>query len=242
MPDARLVVVSCPHRQPIQEIWTHCQQANWPDCPYPIDILSPTPDTGWNHNLLSYLIRVEEPLILLMLDDHFLGKPEYYNYTDNMLGIVLLMMARPDIGMIKLQAGNAHSPEIPFEEMPILREYDRAHHPFKRTNLVPTMFRRQWLIRLCDSVLHIIGADRDVGRNGALEFESTGTKLTMDTTVWPERMLGIHRPHADGGGGKSLLNSISNDGLREGRFHIDLTPLKELGIDPHNIKGIEAFL
>lgn len=241
MSNARLLVVSCPRRKPIQAIWKLCQQQHWPDCPFPIDMLSPEQDIGWNANLIQYLNTISESFVLLMLDDHFVDKALPGGYTANMQALLDLMTSRSDIGMVKLQAGNAASPEIPFEPWPRLREYDRAHHPFKRTNLVPTMFRRDWLLRLSTAVLKQCGPASDKGRKGALEFEVAGTLLTEDSIAWPERMLGIHRPNADGGGGQSLLQCIASDGVREGKMQTT-EELRRLGIDVKRITGIEAFL
>lgn len=175
-----------------------------------------------------------------MLDDHLLAESRPNEYTHNLNDLVLLMNLLPNIGMVKLQAGNAWPPEIEFPQWNRLREYDRAHHPFKRTNLVPTMFRRAWLHRLSSAVLENCGAAHDQGRKGALEFEVQGTLLTEDVKAWPERMLGIHRPHADGGGGDSLLNCIDNDAVREGRLKLGVVPVLEKVMG--HLEGVEAFL
>lgn len=231
----RLVVVSCARRKPIQEIWFKCQRANWPDCPYPIDMVSPRVDIGWNENLIRHLRPITEEFILLLLDDHF---PFTGPWTENIRTAVSHMEERPDIGMMKLQAGNAHGPELEYEPWTRLREYDREPHPFKRTNLVPTMFRREWLFRLCHAVLEVCGPNRDIGRNGALEFEVAGTLVTENTAKFPEKMLGIHRYGPNGTGGDSLFESIDNDAVREGRFK-DVDSLKPLYA---GVEGIEAFL
>jgi len=232
--NARLVVVSCPRRKPVQQIWLKVQRENWPDCQFPIDILSPDPDIGWNANLIKHLEALTEDFILLMLDDNFLhGGP----WTDNMRSVLTLMREHPEIGMIKLQAGGAHAPEIK-HDWDRIREYDRRHHPFKRTNLIPTMYRRDWLLRLCHAVLDRCGARNDIGRGGAIEFEVTGTLLTEDAQRFPEKMLGIHRPEPDGGGGHSLLECIANDAIVEGRMR----PLDQLKALCVGVEGIEAFL
>ena len=96
----------------------------------------------------------------------------------------------PNIGMMKLQAGGAHAPEIPWSDYDRIREYDRRPHPFKRTNLVPAMYRRAFLQRLSAAVLQECGPAGDKGRQGAIEFEVTGTKLTADAKAWPERLDG----------------------------------------------------
>lgn len=233
--NTRLVVVSCPSRKPVQEIWKRCQALNWPDCPFPIDFLSPTPDVGWNANLIQYLNMRSEEFILLMLDDHF---PFTGTWTKNMDAVIGCMMTHPDIGMIKLQAGNAHGPELDYGPWARLREYDRESHPFKRTNLVPTMFRREWLLRVAKAVLEICGPEGDIGRNGALEFEVAGTLVTADEKRFPEKMLGIHRYGPDGTGGDSLLECYDNDAIREGRMK-DVDVLKPLCV---GVEGIEAFL
>jgi hypothetical protein len=244
--EARLLVVSCPHRRPIQDIWNACQKAHWPDCPFPIDMLSPEPDLGWNANLIQYLETVSEELILLLLDDHFVEQAPPGECNTGMAVLLQLMAERPDIAMVKLQAGNAHPPELPFPAWDRLREYDRAHHPFKRTNLVPTLFRKSWLQRLTRQILQECGTAGDQGRPGALHFEVSGTLLTEDAVAWPERMLGIHRPNPDGGGGRSLLTCIANDGVREGRLQIPEEKRRELlersGFDVNAVSGIEAFL
>lgn len=232
---ARLVVVSCPRRRPIQEIWRKVQSENWSDCPFSIDILSPNPDIGWNANLIRHLETLSEEFILLLLDDNFMVAGPW---TDNMNAVLDLLVASPDIAMVKLQAGGAHGPEIPFVPWDRIREYDREHHPFKRTNLNPAMYRRQWLLKLSKAVLEACGPERDIGRNGALEFEVTGTFLTADDKVFPERMLGIHRPGVDGSGGNSLLECIANDAVREGR----LQPIESLQELCEGVEGIEAFL
>lgn len=238
MLDARLVVVSCPHRQPIQQIWKHCQEANWPDCPFPIDILSPDPDVGWNANLIKHLRTIAEEYVLLLLDDNFIEPAPVGEYTSNMVAVLQVMTDHPDIALIKLQAGGAHAPEVQFYPWDRIREYDRAHHPFKRTNLIPSMYRRSWLIRLSSAVLQACGAPSDIGRNGAIEFEMTGTLLTKNRMEWPERMLGIHRPAPDGGGGHSLLTCMANDAVLEGRMR-PIPVLQQLCV---GVPGIEAFL
>ncbi len=236
--NCRLVVVSCPRRKPIQEIWKACQLANWPDCPYPIDIMNPDPDVGWNANLLKHLRTVSEEFILLMLDDNFINPAPAGQYTQNIADVLVLMEAMPNIGLIKLQAGGAHAPEIPFPQWNRLREYDRVHHPFKRTNLVPSIYRRTWLQRFSTAVLEAAPNTNDKGRLGALEFESTGTLLTADEIKWPEKMLGIHRPLPDGGGGDSLLDCIANDAVLEGKMR----PIEPLMTLCKGVEGIEAFL
>lgn len=243
MPDCRLLVVSCPHRKPIQEIFKACFDAHWPDCPHFITILSPDPDIGWNANLIELLDTVSEEMTLLFLDDHFIDEPGSEDYTENISGLLRIMADNQDIGMCKLQAGNAASPEIEFPMWDRLREYDRRPHPFKRTNLVPTMFRRDWLLRLSSAILKDCGPERDKGRKGALEFEVCGTKLTEDAAAWPERMLGIHRPNPDGGGGRSLLTCIDNDAVREGRLKpATHAVLERVTGGVNDIAGIEAFL
>src|SRR5678815_3234499 len=192
--DARLLVVSALHRKPILDIWKQCQQRNWPDCPLPIDVLAANPDVGWNANLILYLDSITESYVVLMLDDHFIDNSAAGDYSTN-LGIALEIMDNTrDIGMIKLQAANAACPDMPFPGYDRLREYDRVHHPFKRTNLVPTLFRRTWVRRLSAAVLSHVGVDGDEARYGALAFEMKGTELTEDAVGWPERMLGVYRP------------------------------------------------
>lgn len=236
--DTRLLVVSCPKREAIQEIWRRCFAQNWPDCPYPVDMLSPTPDLGWNENLQRYLWVIEAEFILLLLDDHFIDPSDSANYTANIEKLLGIMRAHPGIGMCKLQAGNSWSPEVPFRPWDRLREYDRRHHPFKRTNLVPTLFRHRFLLRLSQAVLAYCGVNRDQGRQGALEFEVAGTLLTEDVVAWPERILGIHRPNDDVGT-NSLLSCIANDGVREGRLQVTSD---ELGFDALAVPGIVTFL
>lgn len=215
-------------------------RAHWPDCPIPKEILSPENDVGWNANLVAWLGAVQEPLVLLLLDDHFPSKGQPGEWNRGLDTARELMATYPDIAMIKMQAGNAAAPELPFPPNPQLKEYDRKLHPFKRTNLVPTLFRREWLRRLSAAILGLCGPAKDIGRLGALEFEVAGTLLTADATLWPERMLGIDRPDKDGGGGKSLLQCIANDGLREGRLQVQ-EQLRDV-IDINSIPGIEAFL
>lgn len=248
--DCRLVVISCQRRQPIQRIWTLAQRTHWPDCPFPIDMLSPDPDRGWNRNLLDYLDALDPMCIfvLVLLDDHFLDRPPAgESYTANMDAVLCLMRARVDIALVKVQAGNAYAPEIPFvTDDPILRgrlrEYDRVNHGCKRTNLVPTLFRRNWLYRLTTDILAVCGRDADQGRNGALRFEQDGTRLTEDASRWPQWMLGIHRPGPDGSGGRSLLSSVASDGVREGRFQkVAYQELMQF-VDLLSIDGLEAFL
>lgn len=242
MLDARLLVVSAPHRRPIQAIWKACQEAHWPDCPLSIDVLSLQDDVGWNQNLLRYLAKVSEQFVLLLLDDHFIAKAPEGQYTADLATLLQLMTDQPNIGMVKMQAGNAASPELPVPENDRLREYDRAAHPFKRTNLVPTLFCRTWLQRLTAAVLRECGPIGDKGRNGALEFEVAGTLLTKDATKWPERMLGIHRPKLEGLSGQSFLECIASDGVREGRLRAAAMPELSAVLNIHDVPGIEAFL
>lgn len=218
MTDCRILVVSCGKRRPIQELWAACQKAHWPDCTFPIDILSPANDVGWNANLLRWLETATSDLVLLLLDDHFIAESPAGQYTSNITAVIELLAERKDIGMIKLQAGNAHPPEIPFPAWPRLREYDRAHHPFKRTNLVPTVFRTEWLKRLTAAVLDQCREGQDVGRLGAIHFEVFGTDITESRTRWPEKMLGIHRPAPDYSMDGSLLTCMDSDAVREGRL------------------------
>lgn len=242
MLDARLLVVSAPHRRPIQAIWKACQEAHWPDCPLSIDVLSLEQDIGWNENLLRYLVNSSGTFVLLMLDDHFIAKAPDGRYTEDLLTLLQLMTDQPNIGMVKMQAGNAASPELPVPENDRLREYDRAHHPFKRTNLVPTLFRRVWLQRLTAAVLRECAPGEDKGRSGALAFEVAGTLLTKDATKWPERMLGIHRPKLEGLSGQSFLECIASDGVREGLLRAAALPELNAVLNIHDVPGIEAFL
>ncbi len=237
MLDCRIVVASCPAYRPVQELWKRAMAANWPDCPYPISINSPEDDRGWNANLAAFLETVSEPLILLFMDDSVIDANQDCTYNVGLVGA--LMTACPDIALVKLQAGGAHAPELRCSEWDRLREYDRAHHPFKRTNLGgPAMYRRDWLLRLTTQVMTAIGSERDKGRAGACEFESTGTLLTHDQQAWPERMLGIHRPGPGGSGGDSLLACIGNDAVTGGKVR-EIESLRALCV---GIEGIEAFL
>lgn len=238
MSDCRLIVVSCPPRKPIQDIWWKCQQTAWPDCPFPITMLSPEHDVGWNENFLALAQTIDEEFILFMLDDHWLEPLRNgERLTSNMLNVLAFMKQCQDVAFVKVQAGNAWSPELPVPEWDRLGEYDREHHPFKRTNIVPTMFRRSWLVRFLQAVLNACEANEDRGRTGALAFEGKGTRLTMNRNEWPERMLGIDRPKPDENCNKSLLNCIASDGIREGRLQksaeLELTAagfsLEELG-------------
>jgi hypothetical protein len=232
--DCRLIVVSCPARKPLQEIWKKCHSEAWPDCPFPVTILSPEDDLGWNANLIRCLESIDETYVLLMLDDNFLEPSPHY--TANIRAVLELMSDRHDIAMVKLQAGGAHAPEIPFPAWPRIREYDRRHHPFKRTNLIPCMYRRSWLLRLSRAVLSDCGPERDKGRSGAIEFEMTGTKLTCDAANWPERMFGIHRPEPDGSGGDSLLVCYGNDAVTGGKIRPFLSHLCD------GVAGAEVYL
>ena len=233
--DTRLVVVSCPRRAPIQQIWWDCFKRSWPDCPFPVTVLSPEIDLGWNANLITLLNTLSEQFVLLVLDDNFIEPSLDF---EGLRCVILMMNELPDIALVKLQAGAAHAPELEFPDWDRIREYDRAHHPFKRTNLVPTLYRRTWLHRLSSAVLSEIGPARDVGRNGAIEFEMTGTLLTMNAENWPERMMGVHRPLPGGNGGDSFLTCLANDAVLEGRMRpIDV--LQNLCV---GVPGIEAFL
>lgn len=220
----RIVVVSCPSREQLQRIWKSCLAFSWPDCPFPVTVVSPENDAGWNANLVAALSRMSDDFVLLMLDDHFMLRGEL---TLNVNTALAFMRAHPEVAMIKLQLGNAHPPESRCAEFPRLGEYDRLHHPFKRTNLVPALYRRDWLLRLSSAVLAHIGPERDAGRNGAIEFEVTGTELTEDAARFPGRLLGIYRDEATGWRGESLLECMHNDGYREG--HILEGVVEELG-------------
>lgn len=238
MSDCRIVVASCPRYKPIQELWMRALKAHWPDCPYPISIISPEDDLGWNANLCRFLGTVTEPLVLLFMDDSIIDKAQDGTCSENVGQVCALMMRRPDIAAVKLQAGGAAAPEIEFPEWDRIRQYDRQHHPFKRTNLGgPAMYRREWLHRLTTQVLAIAGPERDQGRQGAIELEVTGTLLTEDEQAWPEKILAIHRPLPDGGGGRSLLSCIGNDAVTGGRIR-EIPLLRELCA---GIEGIEAF-
>lgn len=240
--NARLLVVSCPHRKPIQEVWRAYQRENWPDCPLPIDMLSPEKDIGWNANLLAYLDTIDEDFLLLMLDDHFPAESEPEEFTASIRSLVCLMSERPDIGMTKVQAQNAHPPEVVFSAWPRLREYDRDHHPFKRTNLVPTLFRTTFLKRLVKAVLAVITPELDKGRDGALHFEVIGTLLTENSAAFPERILGIHRPLPDYSCAGSLFRSVDGDAVREGRLKLLTgTDAESLRRMTQGIAGLEAF-
>jgi hypothetical protein len=237
--DARLIVASCPRYRPIQELWLRCLNANWRDCPFPVTIISPENDIGWNANLIRGLEAITEPLVILFMDDSCIDAVQDGNPTDNVNAVVELMSAHPDIAMVKLQAGGAHAPELPCPEWDRLREYDRASHPFKRTNLGgPAMYRRDWLHRLSSTVLSVCGPERDKGRSGAIEFEMTGSLLTKDANAWPERLLAIHRPDADGSGGRSLLSCTGNDAVTGGKVR-EIASLRQMC---EGIPGIEVFL
>jgi hypothetical protein len=232
MSDCRIVVASCESRKAIQEIFRACFDESWPDCRFPVTVISPEVDKGWNANLIECLRSVDEKYVLLMLDDHFLEPGDYTNAVD----MALSVMDAYDVGLLKLQDLNAHSPEIPFAVWPILREYDHEHHPFKRTNLVPTLFRRDYLMRLSQAVLDRCGHERDQARSGAIEFEVTGTELTENAAEWPEMMLGIYRPNPDGSGGEPIMRCTDGDGVREGKLKAGLE------LELAGIEGIEAFL
>lgn len=234
--DTRIVVISCPRRASLQQIWKTCQERNWPDCPLPITVLSPDPDVGWNRNLITLLDTISETYILQMLDDNFIEPMAPGEITANIVSLIELMNAHPDIALVKVQAGGAHAPEIEFPAWERIREYDRGHHPFKRTNLIPALYRRTWLHRLSSTVLSSIGPERDIGRNGAIEFEMLGTALTSDAREWPERMMGIHRPLPDGGGGQSLLECYGNDAVTGGKLRPFLHHLAE------GVPGMETYL
>lgn len=237
--DCRLLVVSCPRYAPIQELWKRCLAAAWPNCPYPISILSPEDDRGWNANIIRFLDTVTEELIILFMDDSCLDARQDGTCDENVAAVIRLMEKHKDIAAVKLQAGGAHAPEIVFHEWDRVRQYDRQHHPFKRTNLGgPAMYRRLWLQRLCRAVLESCGPGRDQGRRGAIEFEITGTLLTRDERIWPERILGIHRPNRDGGGGRSLLECTGNDAVTDGKVR----EIEYLRTMCQGIEGIEAFL
>ncbi len=239
MSDCRIVVASCPRYKPIQEVWLRALKAHWPDCPYPVSIISPEDDKGWNANLSRFLESVTEPLVLLFMDDSIIEKHQDGTCSENVGRVCELMMRRADIAAVKLQAGGAAAPEIEFPEWDRIRQYDREHHPFKRTNLGgPAMYRREWLYRLTTQVLAIAGPERDQGRQGAIELEVTGTLLTMDEQAWPEKILAIHRPLPDGGGGRSLLSCIGNDAVTGGLVR-EIPALRELC---EGVPGIEAFL
>ncbi len=222
MSDCRILVVSCPKRKPVQDMWWICQKRNWPDCPFPIDVISPDLDIGWNTNLINYLKRYTEAFVLLLLDDHWIDSSiPASELTVNMERVLDIMRAQPEIASVKVQAGNAASPDFDFTPWNRLGVYDRRDHPFKRVNLVPTIFRREWLKRLSDNIRFLISENlrwKDTGRFGALAFERIGTYLTMDADKYPELMLGINRDSHDPACTVSLLQSYGNDALREGRL------------------------
>ncbi len=222
MSDCRLAVVSCPHRKPVQDMWWTCQKRNWLNCPFPIDVIAPNVDVGWNANLINYLRGHREPFVLLLLDDHWIDSGiSSDELTANMESVLDIMRADPQIASVKVQAGNAASPDFDFTPWNHLGVYDRRDHPFKRVNCVPTIFRREWLKRLSDNVRFIMSENRrwsDKGRLGALAFERVGTYLTMDAEKYPELMLGINRESHDPACAASLLKCYGNDALREGRL------------------------
>jgi hypothetical protein len=203
-------------------------------------MLSPDIDVGWNANFLALAQTIDEEFILMLLDDHWLEPLRNgESLSENMLKVVSLMKKHSDIAFVKVQAGNAWSPELPCPEWDRLGEYDRAHHPFKRTNIVPTMFRRSWLCRLLIALLAECGMYDDRGRNGALVFEGIGTRLTMNSDEWPERMLGIDRPKPEENCNKSLLNCIASDGIREG--HLQRSAEIELTAAGVSLDALGAF-
>jgi hypothetical protein len=214
-------------------MWWTCLKRNWPDCPFPIDVISPDDDIGWNENLIRYLRTQATTFVLLLLDDHWIdGGIPSLELTANMERVLEIMRARPEIASVKVQAGNAASPDVEFESWTRLGVYDRRDHPFKRVNLVPTIFRREWLRRLSNDIRFLMSENRrwkDKGRLGALAFERVGTYLTMDSEKWPELMLGINRESHDPACAASLLKSYGNDALREGRLqqHVEAEVLRD---------------
>ncbi len=189
---------------------------------------------GWNASLISTLESISDDIVVLFLDDHFIQSVDHHAFVQ----AFQLMTLDSTIGLIKLQAGNAHSPELQFENRSYpflidrLGEYDREHHPFKRCNLVPTMFRRTFLLRLLRAVLANHCTSGDVGRTGALNFEVGATLETENATLYPERILGIRREPPDYPATKSIITCVANDGVREGVLqpHVILE-LKQMGID-----------
>ena len=244
-----VIVASCLAYAPICTVWHRCREVFWPDCPFPVTTIAPDHDPGWNAGILESIAGHATKYVILFLEDHFLEPTFDHSYTENVNRVIALADSDDSIGLVKLQTGNAWAPEIPFPAWPRLAEYDREPHPFKRTNLVPTLFRTKFLADLCNTILHrpfscrTIGVRHfgDKGRDGALAFEQLGTELTEDSTRWPERMLGINR--ADGH--KSLLGSIIGDCVRHGKLCIpdaEIAFLKGHGIDILSVPGIERFL
>jgi hypothetical protein len=83
-----IVVVSCDSYRDLWPLCTAMIKRFWPDCPYPIYLISNLPvsigglrniavgpDCGWSANLLSALAQIEEEYVLLFLEDLILEQP-----------------------------------------------------------------------------------------------------------------------------------------------------------------------
>lgn len=204
-PRLEILVLTCDRYAPFWPIVAACWHAYWSDCPFRWRLLTNHArpagyphlcldgDPGWNRNILKATEDMASPYVMLMGEDHFIAPERNGNkYSENMTRVCDTLDENPDVGAVGV--GTFHPPELPWPAWMRLGEIDRTHHPFKRASpSCGKVFRVAFLRRLCAAVMESIGQGADVGRNGGINFEVEGTRLSENAAAFPERILACAR-------------------------------------------------
>lgn len=146
------MIASCDSYQDLWEPFFHCFRSSWPECPFPIYLLTNTlasgipgvcdlkagPDRGWSANLGDGLARLSEPYVLLLLEDLLLLEQVDHTKTMRALGRAI------DAGANCLKLNPLPPPDQPFDPtMGIVSP--KSHY---RVSTVATLWKKTMLAGL----------------------------------------------------------------------------------------------
>jgi hypothetical protein len=166
----KVLALSAPQREDVQDMYRYFHNYYWPDCNWELEFLDGPTDPGWTRRLLIWLRKHrEDPYLMINLDDYVYSKlvDEYWvNVAFNALKDF------PNIGCIQLY--KVKEPEYISGQLPCFGQFSKDGALEKRSQVLPSLYRRDFLIAMCENVLTRITPEQDRAWVGAYNFELYG--------------------------------------------------------------------
>jgi hypothetical protein len=170
-----ILLSSLAGREDIHRVFLSGMAKYWPDCPWPLVVMTESPDSGYCARLLRYITASTADVIVFNLDDFVLARP-----ANGALAIRAVERGIAGGASIVHLSHNQQISQVEFPPLPGWYLHRTHSEPFYgRFHPAWMAVRRDHMIEIVRSVLGMMKPGQDRGWTGAYNLELLGGDASL---------------------------------------------------------------